>query len=72
MAIPKRFLLLSASALTFFTSRYAPQFAVFPRSYLWNISSLFSIQWFAQLAWQIVVFPLFFSPLRHLPQPPVR
>jgi len=72
MAIPKRALLLSSCALTFFASRYAPNIAFFPRSYFWNIAALFVIQVFAQLGWQIVVYPLFLSPLRHLPQPPVR
>ncbi|KAH7069785.1 cytochrome P450 [Paraphoma chrysanthemicola] len=70
MAIPKRFLLLSAFAITFFTSRYAPQIALFPRSYFWNIATLFLIQVFAQYGWQIIVYPLLLSPLRHLPQPP--
>ncbi|KAF2825283.1 cytochrome P450 [Ophiobolus disseminans] len=69
MAIPKRAFLLSAFAITFFSARYAPQATLF-RSYFWNITTLFSIQQFAQLGWQIIVFPLFFSPLRHLPQPP--
>ncbi|KAH5466538.1 hypothetical protein HBI22_180030 [Parastagonospora nodorum] len=70
MAIPKRALFLSSCALTFFASRYAPNVAFFPRSYCWNIASLFVIQVFAQWGWQIVVYPLFLSPLRHLPQPP--
>jgi hypothetical protein len=72
MAIPKRALLLSSAAITFFAQRFAPQVALFPRSYFWNIASLFLIQVWAQWAWQIVVYPLFLSPLRHLPQPPVR
>jgi hypothetical protein len=71
MAIPKRALLLSSFAITFFTLRYAPQVAFFPRSYFWNIATLFVIQVFAQFGWRIVVYPLFLSPLRHLPQPPV-
>jgi hypothetical protein len=71
MAIPKRALLLSSCALTLFSSRYAPQVALF-RSYFWNITSLFLLQWLAQSVWQIIVYPLFLSPLRHLPQPPVR
>ncbi|KAH7074210.1 cytochrome P450 [Paraphoma chrysanthemicola] len=70
MAIPKRFLLLSSFAITFFTSRYAPQIALFPRSYFWNIATLFLIQVFAQYGWQVIVYPLLLSPLRHLPQPP--
>jgi hypothetical protein len=72
MAIPKRALFLSSCALTFFASRYAPNVAFFPRSYFWNIATIFVIQVFAQWGWQIVVYPLFLSPLRHLPQPPVR
>jgi hypothetical protein len=72
MAIPKRALLLSSCALTIFSLRYAPQVALFSRSYFWNIASLFVIQVFAQWGWQIIVYPLFLSPLRHLPQPPVR
>lgn len=72
MAIPKRALLLSSAAITFFTSRYAPQFALFPRSYLLNSVTLFFLQIFVRLFWTIIVYPLFFSPLRHLPQPPVR
>jgi hypothetical protein len=71
MAIPKRALLLSSFAITFFAFRYAPQFVVFGRSYLSNIATLFLIQVFAQFGWQIIVYPLFLSPLRHLPQPPV-
>ncbi|KAH7381206.1 cytochrome P450 [Phaeosphaeria sp. MPI-PUGE-AT-0046c] len=70
MAIPKRALLLSSCALTFFSFRYAPQATFFPHSYFWNIATLFVIQAFLQFGWQIVVYPLFLSPLRHLPQPP--
>jgi hypothetical protein len=72
MAIPKRALLLSSFALTFFTFRYAPHLLLFSKSYFLNITSLFLIQVFSQYAWQIIVYPLFLSPLRHLPQPPVR
>jgi hypothetical protein len=72
MAIPKKALLLSSAAITFFSFRYAPQVALFPRSYFWNIASLFLIQQCAQLGWSIIVYPLFLSPLRHLPQPSVR
>jgi len=72
MAIPKRALLLSSFAITFFTVRYAPKLALFPRSYFWNITTLFFIQLFARFGWQIIVYPLFLSPLRHLPQPSVR
>jgi hypothetical protein len=72
MPIPKRALLLSSAAITVFFSRYAPNIAIFPRSYFWNIATLFVIQVFAQYGWEVIVYPLFLSPLRHLPQPPVR
>jgi hypothetical protein len=72
MAFPKRALFVSSCAITLFSFRYAPQIALFPRSYFWNITTLFLLQVFAQLVWQIIVYPLFLSPLRHLPQPPVR
>jgi hypothetical protein len=71
MAIPKRAFLLSSCAITFFAFRYTPQLAIFGRSYFSNIATLFLIQVFAQFGWRIVVYPLFLSPLRHLPQPPV-
>ncbi|KAF1850192.1 cytochrome P450 [Cucurbitaria berberidis CBS 394.84] len=70
MAIPKRALLLSSAAFTFFSFRYAPQVALFPRSYFWNITTLFLLGIFAQLCWSVILYPLFLSPLRHLPQPP--
>jgi hypothetical protein len=41
------------------------------KSYAKNIATLFVIQLLVQWTWQIVVYPLFLSPLRHLPQPPV-
>jgi hypothetical protein len=71
MPIPKRALLLSSAALTFFSQRYAPHLTLFAKSYAKNIATLFVIQLLVQWTWQIVVYPLFLSPLRHLPQPPV-
>jgi hypothetical protein len=69
--LPKRALLLSSAALTFFGFRYAPGALLFADSYFWNVAALFALQYFAQVVWQVIVYPLFLSPLRHLPQPPV-
>ncbi|KAL6709911.1 hypothetical protein ACN47E_000696 [Coniothyrium glycines] len=69
MAIAKRTLLLTSAALTIFTSRYAPQVRL-SRSSIGNFFALFFIQLFAKWFWEIVVYPLFLSPLRHLPQAP--
>ncbi|KAF2009604.1 cytochrome P450 [Aaosphaeria arxii CBS 175.79] len=70
MAVQKRVLLLSAAALSFLSFRYVPQLAIFPASFFWNVATIFLFEVIAQLAWTIVVYPLFLSPLRHLPQPP--
>jgi hypothetical protein len=71
MAIPKRALLLSSCALTFFSARYAPKLLVKNGSYVWSIAMLFLLQYFAQVFWKVLIYPFFLSPLRHLPQPPV-
>ncbi|KAJ4317917.1 hypothetical protein N0V94_004680 [Neodidymelliopsis sp. IMI 364377] len=70
MAIPKRALLLSSCALTFFSARYAPELLVKKGSYVWSIATLFLLQYFAQVLWKVLIYPFFLSPLRHLPQPP--
>jgi hypothetical protein len=71
MAVPKRILLLSSAAFTFVSFRYAPAVSIFPRSYFKNTATLFAILLFAQWFWNIIVYPLFLSPLRHLPTAPV-
>jgi hypothetical protein len=71
MDIPKKAFLLSSAVITFFTLRYAPQVALYPKSFFWNAATLFLIQCGAQFGWSVLVYPFFFSPLRHLPSPPV-
>jgi hypothetical protein len=68
---PKRALLLSAAALTFFTSRFAPRAALFADSFAWNVAALFVLQYFGLVVWNVFVHAFFVTPLRHLPQPPV-
>lgn len=70
MAVQKRLLLLVAAGTSFFVFRYAPQFAIFPSSFFWNVASIFLVELLAQLCWTVLVYPLCLSPLRHLPQPP--
>jgi hypothetical protein len=71
MAIPKKAFVLSSAVITFFTLRYAPHVAVYPKSFFWNAATLLFIQLSAQFCWSVLVYPFFFSPLRHLPSPPV-
>ncbi|KAH7109253.1 cytochrome P450 [Dendryphion nanum] len=70
MAVQKRLLLLSAFTISVFTRRYAPQLTLFPSSFVWNVATIFLLQLLAQLCWTVLLYPLCFSPLRHLPQPP--
>ena len=72
MAVQKRLLLLVAAGTSFFIFRYAPQLAIFPSSFFWNVATIFLIELVTQLCWTILVYPLCLNPLRHLPQPPVR
>jgi hypothetical protein len=71
MTVPKRFLLLASAAFTFASFRYAHSAAIFPGRYFLNSATVFVVLLLAQWAWSVVVYPLFLSPLRHLPQPPV-
>ena len=70
MAISKRVFLVAAAAITFFTQRYAA-WATLSKSTVWNTGILFVVAVAAQFCWASLVYPLMFSPLRHLPQPPV-
>lgn len=72
MAIPKRALLLSSCALTFFSKKYAPDSPFTQAGYVKTVLALFAIQYFARAFYNVLVYPFFLSPLRHLPQPPVR
>ncbi|KAF1952980.1 cytochrome P450 [Byssothecium circinans] len=69
MAIPKRVVVLASAAMTWFTLRYAPQFAV-SSGFLANTITLFVVWVSARFCWGTIVYPLFLSPLRGLPQPP--
>lgn len=71
MAIPKRALLLSSFALSFFSKKYAPGSPLTQGSYVKTVLALFVIQYFAQAFYRILVYPFFLSPLRHIAQPSV-
>jgi hypothetical protein len=71
MAIPKRAFVVSSAVITFFTQRYAPHVAVYPNNFLKNAATLLLIQWAVQFCCSVLVYPFFFSPLRHLPSAPV-
>lgn len=72
MAVPKRALLLTATAYAFFSARYdlgATPFAA--KSYGKNTVTIFALLYLVRLAWNILVYPLFLTPLRKIPTPNV-
>ncbi|KAH9879678.1 hypothetical protein IAQ61_001497 [Plenodomus lingam] len=69
MMSSKRALLLSSIATTFFTFRYAPVLMV-AKGYVGNVVLLWFIQYAVKCVYNIIVYPLFLSPLRGLPQAP--
>lgn len=50
--------------------RQVPRLAI-ANSYIWTASVLFLVQLFVFAIWKVILYPRFFSPLRHLPQPKV-
>ena len=72
MAVPKRALLLTSAAFAFFTARYELDVAPFhSQSYIKNTVATFFLLYFVRLVWNIIVYPLFLTPLRKLPTPEV-
>lgn len=69
MSPSKRTLLLSSVAITFYTFRYAPAWAV-AKGYVGNVVLLWLLQYTVKCVYGIMVYPFFISPLRKLPQPP--
>jgi len=66
MGVSKRALLLVAAASAFFRAR-----AVQSDKYIAGTAAIFSILLLSKWFWGKLVYPLFLSPLRVLPQPEV-
>lgn len=49
----------------------APEYSV-GGSYTWTAIPLFLLQWLRWAVYAVILYPRFFSPLRHLPGPSVR
>lgn len=48
--------------------QFAPQYSV-SQSLIWTAVSIFILEWFVYELYDVIVYPKFLSPLRHLPQP---
>lgn len=53
-----------------FLVHFAPGYSL-GRSYTWTAVALFLLQWLVYGIYSVILYPRFFSPLRHLPSPPV-
>lgn len=58
-----------AGATSFVLNTYAPGYTI-AASYFWTGAVLFLLQFTAWTVYQVIIYPRFFSPLRHLPMPP--
>ncbi|KAF2201927.1 cytochrome P450 [Delitschia confertaspora ATCC 74209] len=67
--VQKQWFLLFPLLISVYTWRNAPQYTI-SGSIFWNTVALFLIQYLVKFGWTVIVYPLFFSPLRHLSQPP--
>lgn len=52
-----------------FLVHFAPGYSL-GRSYTWTAVALFLLQWLVYGIYSVILYPRFFSPLRHLPSPP--
>ncbi|ERF74949.1 hypothetical protein EPUS_05157 [Endocarpon pusillum Z07020] len=64
-----RFWAGTSIASSIFLVQLAPEYSV-GGSYIWTAVPLFLLQWLVYAFYSIILYPKFFSPLRHLPSPP--
>ncbi|RDW77310.1 cytochrome P450 monooxygenase-like protein [Coleophoma cylindrospora] len=69
--IPLREVAISSAAASFALVNFQPNVLLFSRpSYLGTFVQLFLVQFILWGIWKVLLYPKFFSPLRHLPSPP--
>ena len=61
-------LALAALAISTFTVRFHPKYSV-NSSYVWTSISTYLLFWLLNGIWAALIYPKFFSPLRHLTHP---
>ena len=71
MDVPWQFITISSLAGSFGLLRLAPQYS--PSShFIATFLLVLLVECIAVITWQAIIWPRFVSPLRHLPEPPVR
>ena len=71
MDVPWQFITISSLAGSFGLIRLAPQYSP-SRYFIATFLLVFLGEIIAAITWQAILWPRFISPLRHLPEPPVR
>ncbi len=71
MNAPVKTFALTSVLGSLFLVRQVSRYAI-AHSYIWTASVVFLVQFLAFATWKVILYPRFFSPLRHLPQPKVR
>ncbi|KAF2494779.1 cytochrome P450 [Lophium mytilinum] len=69
MAPPKKLFLLDSVIISFFVNRYASTYSL-GGSFFWTASALYTFQLLVLATYEIILYPHFLSPLRHIPTPP--
>ncbi|OCK98298.1 cytochrome P450 [Cenococcum geophilum 1.58] len=69
MAVQKKVLFLDSILISFFVTRYAATYNVY-HSFYWAVAALYGLQLACLFTWTVIVWPKYFSPLRHLPAAP--
>ena len=70
MARSGQIIALSALASAVLLVNVKPEYSL-KASYLWTFLTLYFVQFFARSTWSWYIYPNFFSPIRHLPEPKV-
>lgn len=70
MDLPWPQILLGSIVGTLGLVQFAPNYSIL-NSYLGTFSVLFVILFIAGILWRVILWPKLFSPIRHLPSPPV-
>ena len=71
MDVPWQFITISSLAGSFGLLRLAPQYSL-SSYFIATFLVVFLVECIAAITWQAIIWPRFMSPLRRLPEPPVR
>jgi len=69
-SVPFKTLALVPAVATYFLVEHKPEFLLFSRpTYLGTYAQLYIIGFLAWAIWTVLLYPKYFTPLRHIPSP---